>query len=98
MASACCCMRAIAVRATEMLRYAPDPAAATPSVPFRKPITIRSDEACRVKLRCAPAVAARAKRDARENVAPNGSTPLDVTVPLIVAPLLATNETDAPVI
>jgi len=34
----------------------------------------------------------------REKLAPNGVPPADVTVPLMTAPLLATNETDALVI
>src|SRR5689334_12895416 len=42
------------------------------------------------------ATPSRAPREDRENVAPNGDTPLDATLPVIVAPLLAMNDTDAP--
>src|SRR6185503_8567715 len=45
--------------------------------------------------RCVPS---RAERDGvREKLAPKGKPPAGVIVPLIVAPLFATNETDDPV-
>src|SRR6185503_11373534 len=84
----------IALRATDMERYAPEPAAATPSLSLRKPTTMRFDIGRRVTVRWLPMPSDRAGE--RENVAPKMFVFAGVTTPLIVAPLLATNDTDAP--
>src|SRR5512133_3696065 len=56
---------------------------------------MRFGDGRRVTVRCVENCAVR--DDEREKLAPNGKPPADVTVPLMVAPLFATNETDAPV-
>jgi hypothetical protein len=78
-----------------MERYVADPADATPSTSFLKPTTIRLVDACRVTVRTGPTPAADEREKVRAKLAPNGVPPADVTVPLITAPLLATNDTDA---
>src|SRR5262249_51242860 len=58
---------------------------------------IRLDSGCRVAGRAAAVVSEAERAGLREKVA-KGDTVDDVTVPVIVAPLLATNDTDTPVI
>src|SRR5579862_4984145 len=86
----------IVARAVVIERYATEPAASTPSIPFLKPITIRFVDGRRAPARLATVLVAC--RAARENVGAKALTVFDVTTPVIVAPLLATNDTDPPVI
>src|SRR3954470_22413717 len=90
-------MRDVVVRAVVIDRYAADPATATPIAPLLKPTTMRFDRRGGGAKR-APAEADNcAAAGVREKLVPNGSVLVVVTVPVITAPLSATNETDAPV-
>ena len=101
--SACCfdsvvtasLIRADACRATSIERYALDAALAKPSASLLNPTTIRSGEKRRFRAPEGDSVAPRAGE--RENVA-KGVPPAAATVPVIIAPLLATNDTDTPTI
>jgi hypothetical protein len=89
-------MRESVCRATAIDEYDADPADATPSTASLNPTTIRFFTGRRRDAGfCVPSRADR--DDVREKLAPNGKPPAGVMVPLIVAPLFATNETDAPV-
>src|SRR6476660_6698289 len=83
-------------RATAIDEYERDPADATPSTASLKPTTMRFFGAGRRPM--VGCFANLAVRDGlREKLAPNGRPPAGVIVPVIVAPLFATNDTVAPV-
>ncbi len=87
--------RAPADRAVVIVRYAAEPAGANPSAALLKPITIRFDRGLFVVTPLVLVANPTCSGD-REKVAPNRFRAIDVTVPMIVGPFPATNDTDAP--
>jgi hypothetical protein len=87
--------RAPADRAVAIVRYAAEPTGANPSAALLNPITIRFDCGRFVEAPLVVAASPTCSGD-REKVAPNGFTAMAVTVPMIVGPFPATNDTDAP--
>src|SRR5262249_3410219 len=90
--------RAPADRATVIVRYDIDAAGAKPTAAPWNPITIGFDWGGAGRFAIVDfATDANAPRSGkRENVAPNGLNAIDVTMPVIVGPFPATNDTDAP--
>src|SRR6516162_3241493 len=74
-----------------------DAGAASPIASVLNPTMMRSVDGRRVTLRVGDALSDAERGGTRENVA-NGVTGAALTVPVIVAPLLARNDTDTPAI